>query len=293
MKPSMTTCPVSVPVIAEFCPEASNATAKRTLSWLDPATAPAIAEFRRHHTALKVRRLLAAADQEQCAPKNQQQTINDKSSRKLNIWIHVAKANSCGDFLRIRPINLSWLWNRRMQIQIMGAWRSRQRSLMPWSAVQGSIPLFLGNEALNKCRKIRLSNQSLREQKQAESLIYKVHHWWFRFFHHRTESAVKVGLQKRKGKNNSEESERFLAILFPENELAIWEYNRVVNVPIPDHFFDHLAEKFHIEKPTSSKPSQKGTFYLYLGHEWFSLTIKEAGNDAVESLDVSLLQKIS
>ncbi|NQE02602.1 DUF1015 domain-containing protein [Enterococcus gallinarum] len=109
--------------------------------------------------------------------------------------------------------------------------------------------------------------------------------------HHRTESAVKVGLQKRKEKDNSEESERFLAILFPENELAIWEYNRVVNVPIPDHFFDHLAEKFHIEKPTSSKPSQKGTFYLYLGHEWFSLTIKEAGNDAVESLDVSLLQK--
>ena len=32
---------------------------------------------------------------------------------------------------------------------------------------------------------------------------------------------------------------------------------------------------------------------MYLGHEWFSLTIKEAGNDAVESLDVSLLQKIS
>ncbi len=44
--------------------------------------------------------------------------------------------------------------------------------------------------------------------------------------HHRTESAVKVGLQKRADGQSSQESDRFLAILFPENELAIWEYNR-------------------------------------------------------------------
>jgi uncharacterized protein (DUF1015 family) len=109
--------------------------------------------------------------------------------------------------------------------------------------------------------------------------------------HHRTESAVKVGLQKRAEKTNSEESDRFLAILFPENELAIWEYNRIVNVPIPENFLAHLGEKFIIEKPTSKKPAQKGTLYLYLAQEWFSLTIKEAGTDAVGSLDVSLLQQ--
>jgi uncharacterized protein (DUF1015 family) len=109
--------------------------------------------------------------------------------------------------------------------------------------------------------------------------------------HHRTESAVKVGLQKRAEGVNSTESERFLSILFPEDELAIWEYNRVVNVPIPENFLSNLAEKFIIEKPKSQKPAQKGTFYLYLAHEWHALTAKEIGTDAVESLDVSILQR--
>lgn len=109
--------------------------------------------------------------------------------------------------------------------------------------------------------------------------------------HHRTESAVKVGLQKRAEGVNSTESERFLSILFPEDELAIWEYNRVINVPIPENFLSHLAEKFIIEEPKSQKPAQKGTFYLYLAHKWYALTAKEIGTDAVESLDVSILQR--
>ena len=88
-------------------------------------------------------------------------------------------------------------------------------------------------------------------------------------------SRQKAGLQKRK-ENNSEESER-LAILLPENELAIWEYK------LCGHRTDSqiISSIISVENFTlSSQPAaslQKGTFYLYLGHEWSSLTIKEAG----------------
>lgn len=110
--------------------------------------------------------------------------------------------------------------------------------------------------------------------------------------HHRTESAVKVGLEKRKQGTNSTESDYFLAIVFPENELAIWEYNRVVNVPLPDDFFDQVGVGFIIEKTTTEKPQAPGQIQMYLAGQWYTLTAKDTikSNDPVERLDVSLLQ---
>lgn len=110
--------------------------------------------------------------------------------------------------------------------------------------------------------------------------------------HHRTESAVKVGLQKRESGENSMESERFLSILFPENELAIWEYNRVLRYPVPENFFDALSEHFTIAQTNEKKPAQSGTIHLYVDHQWWALTIKPASipTDTVGRLDVSLLQ---
>lgn len=111
--------------------------------------------------------------------------------------------------------------------------------------------------------------------------------------HHRTESAVKVGLKKREQQKNTVESDRFLSILFPENELAIWEYNRVLKIPAPENFFDLLADQFTIEATEEKKPTQQGSFQLYLDHQWYALTIKKEAipDDAVGRLDVSLLQK--
>ncbi|WP_312498783.1 DUF1015 family protein [Enterococcus sp.] len=110
--------------------------------------------------------------------------------------------------------------------------------------------------------------------------------------HHRTESAVKVGLQKREAGQSSVESERFLSILFPENELAIWEYNRVLRYPVPENFFEDLSVNFTIEQTMDKKPAQAGTIHLYLDHQWWALTIKPSAvpTDAVGRLDVSLLQ---
>ncbi len=107
--------------------------------------------------------------------------------------------------------------------------------------------------------------------------------------HHRTESAVKVGLQKRADGQSRQESDRFLAILFPENELAIWEYNRVLRVPVPENFFEQAAQHFTIRETTRKKPAQRGSIHLYLNHAWWELTIKpKLCRKMVGQLDVSL-----
>lgn len=111
--------------------------------------------------------------------------------------------------------------------------------------------------------------------------------------HHRTESAVKVGLEKRANGEQSSESDYFLSIIFPESQLAIWEYNRVLNVDLPEDFFSQLEQAFDVAVSGVKKPVAQGQIQLYLDSKWYTLTIKEAviPTDAVGRLDVSILQK--
>ena len=118
--------------------------------------------------------------------------------------------------------------------------------------------------------------------------------------HHRCASAVKVGLRKREenaGKvKGKQQYDYFLSVLFPDNELMIMDYNRVVkdlNGFTADEFFGKLGDMFDIEKSEGAvKPSCKGEFGLYLEDNWYKLNAKEhiKKSDAVEGLDVSILQ---
>jgi uncharacterized protein (DUF1015 family) len=111
--------------------------------------------------------------------------------------------------------------------------------------------------------------------------------------HHRTESAVKIGLEKRQSGEQNPETEQFLSIIFPEDELAIWEYNRVLKTPPPADFMERLAENYHVTNTGTKKPEKAGDCQLYDGSAWYTLTIKpeKVPNDPVEKLDVALLQK--
>lgn len=118
--------------------------------------------------------------------------------------------------------------------------------------------------------------------------------------HHRCASAVKVGLRKREenaGKaRGKQQYDYFLSVLFPDNELMIMDYNRVVkdlNGLTKEAFLDKLEDKFDIERSNEAvKPSCKGEFGLYLEDEWYKLVAKEhiRNSDVVEGLDVSVLQ---
>ena len=118
--------------------------------------------------------------------------------------------------------------------------------------------------------------------------------------HHRCASAVKVGLKRREQHpdyTGEEEFNYFLAVIFPDEELRILDYNRVVkdlNGMDSDTFLSKIEERFAVEKKGQIpyRPEEKGTFGMYLEDEWYCLTAKKEiqNGDAVEGLDVSLLQ---
>ena len=120
--------------------------------------------------------------------------------------------------------------------------------------------------------------------------------------HHRAASAVKVGLKRRAehpGYDGSEEFNYFLSVLFPDEELMIMDYNRVVkdlNGLSEDDFLKKVQVLFDV-KPVGRadrKPQKKGDFSMYLNGQWYLCTIRGAdrSSDPVKGLDVSLLQEL-
>ena len=119
--------------------------------------------------------------------------------------------------------------------------------------------------------------------------------------HHRAASAVRVGVKRREehpGYTGEEEFNYFLSVIFPDDELLIMDYNRVVkdlNGLSPEKFLEKLGEFFEIRKlPEAAHPGRKGEIALFLEEQWYLLTLKAryADSDPVEGLDVSLLQNL-
>ena len=119
--------------------------------------------------------------------------------------------------------------------------------------------------------------------------------------HHRCASAVKVGCKRREehpGYNGSEEFNYFLSVLFADSELKIMDYNRLIldmNGLDKEGILAAIAEKCDVEGPLKEavRPAHKGEFGMYIGEDWFRLTLHEElrPDDPVEGLDVAVLQK--
>lgn len=117
--------------------------------------------------------------------------------------------------------------------------------------------------------------------------------------HHRCASAVKVGLKRREEGKNTSESDFFLSVLFPDNELYIMDYNRVVkdlNGLSEDEFINRILDYFTIKSISADvqiAPSRKGEVSLFINSKWYLLVMKDEilSDDPVDGLDVSILQK--
>ncbi len=115
--------------------------------------------------------------------------------------------------------------------------------------------------------------------------------------HHRSASAAKVGALRRAANpahTGEEPYNYFLAVLFPESELKILAYNRVV-LSLPgteEEFFQALEGKFTVEQNGISKPRKAGEICMYINGQWSTLASKQLPDvtDPVASLDVSILQ---
>ena len=140
----------------------------------------------------------------------------------------------------------------------------------------------------------------IKTVEELQSLFDKVGALYIADGHHRCASAVRVGDMRRKENPNytgDEEFNFFLAVAFPDEELAIMDYNRVVkdlNGLSKEDFFSRIEEKFELSKLSSqAKPLERHSFSMYIDKEWFSLKAKEGTfdkNDPVDRLDVSILQ---
>ena len=118
--------------------------------------------------------------------------------------------------------------------------------------------------------------------------------------HHRAASAVKVGLKRRAenpGYTGEEPFNYFLSVLFPDEELMILPYNRVVkdlNGMSREQFFEGVKGKFELEEIGKEPyaPAEKGTFGMYLDNTWYALKVlpQYRSTDPVKGLDVSILQ---
>jgi uncharacterized protein (DUF1015 family) len=111
--------------------------------------------------------------------------------------------------------------------------------------------------------------------------------------HHRAASAAKVSQQLPE----SEEAKYFLTTIFPANQLAILDYNRVVkdlNGLGDEDFLQQLEQGFTVEKATEAvRPAALHQFGMYLSGQWYTLTAKEGTfrNDPIGVLDVTILQE--
>lgn len=118
--------------------------------------------------------------------------------------------------------------------------------------------------------------------------------------HHRCASAAKVCLKKREQENNYNKEEAynyFLSVLFPQSELEILDYNRVVrdlNGLTEEEFLEKLRENFDIKEETEAfSPENKGEFGMYLKDKWYALKFKHmelVEQSLIDKLDVSILQ---
>lgn len=117
--------------------------------------------------------------------------------------------------------------------------------------------------------------------------------------HHRSASATNVKIKRREANpehTGNEEYNFFLSVIFPDNQMKILPYNRVVrdlNGMCKAEFFGKVAENFEYDDVDLKVPRTSGEFCLYIEGKWYKLTPKEGiynKDDAVESLDVSILQ---
>jgi uncharacterized protein (DUF1015 family) len=121
--------------------------------------------------------------------------------------------------------------------------------------------------------------------------------------HHRTAAAALVGNEKKQANpdhNGSEEYNYFLAVHFPDDQLTIIDYNRVVkdlNGLGKDEFFNKVKANFDFEEKGTEiyKPGNLHNFSVYIDGKWYSMTAKPGtynDNDPIGVLDVTILSNL-
>ncbi len=178
-------------------------------------------------------------------------------------------------------------------------YRTNKEAQEIMETVTKGVPLydFTGDDGIRH-RMWKAEDESTVEK--LTDIFAKVESLYVADGHHRAASAVKVALKRRDenpGYTGEEEFNYFLSVLFPEEQLKIYDYNRIVhNVSgkTGDHLIKELEKNFLVDRmgDTVYRPQRKGEIGMYLKGTGYRLRVKPEAcpDDPVEGLDVSILQ---
>lgn len=138
--------------------------------------------------------------------------------------------------------------------------------------------------------------------KNITDLFSKINYLYIADGHHRSASAVKSALIRREkypDYTGEEEFNTFLSVIFPDNQLQILPYYRVIkdlNNMSSEEFLNQLEIYFDITPKNNDAvtPDKPYVFGCYLDHKWYQLSLKQEylNDDVLDTLDVSVLQNI-
>ena len=114
--------------------------------------------------------------------------------------------------------------------------------------------------------------------------------------HHRSAAASRVRALRRSRGAASGGHDFFLCVVFPDDQIRILDYNRVVRdlgAHSPEQFLARVRERFEVEPSPEKKPRRLQEFGMYLGGRWYRLRARPGTfpETPVGSLDVSILQE--
>lgn len=117
--------------------------------------------------------------------------------------------------------------------------------------------------------------------------------------HHRSAAATRVRAARRDanpGHTGNEAYNEFLTVIFPDDQMLVMDYNRVVkdlNGLDAQGLLSAIGDKFEVSEASSPKPEASRSFGMYLAGKWYRLTARDGSypaDDAVNRLDVAILQ---
>lgn len=126
-----------------------------------------------------------------------------------------------------------------------------------------------------------------------------IEHLYIADGHHRAAAAARVAEQRRAanpGHTGSEAYNYFLSVIFPDDQVQILDYNRVVgdlNGLTPDAFIERVGGAFDVRaEPQAVRPAARGELGMYVARRWYRLRVHrdKVPADPVRRLDASLLQ---
>ena len=139
-----------------------------------------------------------------------------------------------------------------------------------------------------------------RDIKDLVNEFAKVENLYIADGHHRCAAAENIALEERRKNPNytgEEEFNYYIAMIAPDTNLNVMDYNRVVkdlNGFTEDEFLNKVREKFIVrEVKNNYKPAYKGQVGMYLNNKWYEIEFGKEylqGDDVVETLDISILQ---